>query len=102
LATTTTARAAPETARGRLSVTLGPEKRLLVKSPAEVHGRVERRTAMSSPSGRRPARPVCATKPVGSGTAGTGRSFQIPPVNYRGLLSSCSRQRRISDARKRR
>ena len=66
LATTMIARAWPATARGRLTVTLGPTNRFRVNMPALVHARVDRMTDTSSPWSRRPTRPVWATKPDGS------------------------------------
>src|SRR6202042_849093 len=115
LATTTMARARPDVARGRLRVTLGPSNLLWVKTPALVHGLVDTMTATSSPSSwRRPAWPVWAMNPLGRAREGIRRLFQVggcgcrsgdagprlqrvPPGRYGALLSSCSRQRRISE-----
>src|SRR5579875_1047383 len=72
-ATTTMARAVPAAARGRDSSTLGPEKRLRVKTPALVHGPSERRMARSW---RGPARPARSARPSGAASVGSASGWE--------------------------
>ena len=78
LATTTMPRARRDAAFSRLSTTLGPAKRLRVKTAEEAGwGPSVTTTETSSPRSRSPAAPVWARKPAGS--SGSVASF-TPPI----------------------
>ena len=68
--TTTTACAAPPATWARLRVTLGPAKRLRVKSPAAATGRSAAITTKSSVSSLTPTLATYDPKPAGHGVAG--------------------------------
>ena len=77
---TTTARALPPTRWARLSVTLGPEKRLRVNTPAAVVPCVAHRIITSLLPSLIPMLPLCNPNPSGKSTSGTPRPLPSPPA----------------------